>query len=153
MVLSNPNPTPKSNKKSFLEYLKDMSWMSKKSWAFQADTFGNSNLYRLSGIINQCRGNHTTTLLALKLLVRSAAAPGSTSCSKQKQKLFKKPLQTERVHNISLWSIGHCGTFSGCDEYEQLWSETDGQNLKGEDHRLHPEKSSSGCRVISDHAW
>jgi hypothetical protein len=57
-----------------------MSWMSKKSWAFQVDTFGNYNLYGLSGINNQCHENHTTTtLLALKLLVSSVAALGSTS--------------------------------------------------------------------------
>ncbi len=80
MGLSNPNPTPKNNRKSFLEYLKDMSWMSKKSWAFQVDTFGNSNLYGLYGINNQCHENHTTiTFLASKLLVSSAATPRSTS--------------------------------------------------------------------------
>jgi hypothetical protein len=80
MVLSNPNPTPKSNRKSFLEYLKDLSWMNKKSWAFQVDTFGNSNIYGLSGINNQCHENHTTiTLLASKLLVSSTATPGFTS--------------------------------------------------------------------------
>jgi hypothetical protein len=44
--------------------------MSKKNLAFQADTFGNSNLYKLFRINNQCHENHiTTTLLALKLLV------------------------------------------------------------------------------------
>jgi hypothetical protein len=54
--------------------------MNKKSWAFQVDTFGNSNLSRLSKINNQCHENHTTiTLLALKLLVRSTTAPRSTS--------------------------------------------------------------------------
>jgi hypothetical protein len=50
--------------------------MSKKSWAFQVDTFGNSNIYELSRINNQCHENHTTiAFLTLKLLVSSIATP------------------------------------------------------------------------------
>jgi hypothetical protein len=36
MVLSNPNPTPKNNKKSFLEYMKDMSRNEQKIMSFSS---------------------------------------------------------------------------------------------------------------------
>jgi len=36
LVLSNPNPIPKSNRKSFLEYLKDMSWNEQKILSFSS---------------------------------------------------------------------------------------------------------------------